>query len=132
MMKREYDIKVRGKLGPDSNDDKAITILSRCFKWTPQGIQYEADSINGEILINELDLHKTKPSTTPGSKGASVEDEDNPHLDSSQATKFRQFIARRNFLRQDRPDIQCACKEAARGMANPRKTDWERMTKIAK
>ena len=132
MMKAEYDIKVRGKLGPDAKDDKDITILNRCIKWTATGIQYEADPRHVEILINELDMHKTKPATTPGSKGAHVEDEDNPHLDSSQATKFRQLIARCNFLCQDRPDIQYACKETARGMANPRREDWNKLIKLGK
>ena len=132
MMNSEYDIKVRGKLGPDLKDDKAITILNRCVKWTPQGIQYETDPRHVEIMINELDLHKVKPVVAPGSKGALVDDEDNPHLDSSQATEFRQLIARCNLLCHDRPDIQYACKEAARGMANPRKTDWEKFIKIAK
>ena len=86
MMNSEYDIKVRGKLGPDLKDDKAITILNRCVKWTPQGIQYETDPRHVEIMINELDLHKVKPVVAPGSKGALVDDEDNPHLDPSQAT----------------------------------------------
>ena len=77
-------------------------------------------------------MHKVKPATTPGSKGALIDDEDNPHLDSSQSTKFRQLIARCNFLCQDRPDIQYACKEAARGMANPRREDWNKLIKIGK
>lgn len=72
------------------------------------------------------------PATTSGSKGAPIEEEDNPNLDSSQSTKFGQLIARRNFLCQDRPDIQYACKEAARGMANPRREDWNILIKIGK
>ena len=132
MMSDEYDIKIRGKLGPDKGDDKAITILNRCVEWTPDGIQYEADPRHVEILINELDLHDTKPVATPGVKGAPIDDEKNAHLDQSQATKFRQLIARCNFLCQDRSDIQYACKEAARGMATPRKSDWDKMIRIVK
>ena len=132
MMQNEYAIKVRGMLGPDPSEDKAITILNRCIKWTPQGIQYEADPRHVEILINGLDLQKIKSSTTPDSKGAHIDDDDNPHLDSAHATKFRQLIARCKYLCQNRPDIQYACKEAARGMANPRKADWEKIMKIAK
>ena len=43
MMKKEYEVKIIGKLGPDKGDDKSITILNRCVEWTPHGIQYEAD-----------------------------------------------------------------------------------------
>ena len=132
MMENEYVVKVRGLLGPDAKDDKSITILNRCVQWTSDGIQYEADPRHVEILVNELELHKTKALTTPGTKGAHVEEEDDPHLDSSLSTKFRQLIARCNFICQDRPDIQYACKEAARGMANPRRSDWDKMLRIAK
>ena len=132
MMRDEYDIKVRGKLGPDKSDDKSITILNRCVTWTKEGIIYEADPRHVEILVNELGLHEAKPSSTPGSKITMKDTDEDPHLDSSKATKFRQLIARCNFLCQDRPDIQYACKEAARGMANPKQSDWTKMMKIAK
>ena len=132
MMNTEYDIKVRAKLGPDKTDDKEVTILNRCVSWTKNGIIYEADPRHVEILVNELGLHEAKPSSTPGTKMVLKESDDDPHLDQSKATKFRQLIARCNFLCQDRPDIQYACKEAARGMANPKQSDWVKMLKIAK
>ena len=68
---------------------------------------------------------------TPGVKGAHRQ-EDDPHLDSSSATKFRQLIARRNFLCRDRVDIHYAVKEAAKGMANPKRSDQEKLARIAK
>ena len=86
MMSTEYDVKVRGKLGPDKTDDKAITILNRCVTWTDQGIQYEADPRHVEILINEMESHGVKPSLVPGSKSSSKADDDDPHLVASQAT----------------------------------------------
>ena len=57
---------------------------------------------------------------------------DDPHFDSARATKLRQLIARCNFLCQDRPDVQYTCKERARGMATPKRSDWNNMAKIAK
>jgi hypothetical protein len=68
MMRAEYDVKVRGKLGPDKDDDKAITILNRCVEWTSHGLLYEADPRHAEILIRELGLENTKPVVTPGVK----------------------------------------------------------------
>ena len=53
-------------------------------------------------------------------------------LPPDEATKFRQLIARCNFMSQDRPDVQYAVKEIARGMANPRLQDWERLIRLGK
>ena len=132
MMKAEYEVKVRGLLGPDKDDDKSITILNRCVEWTPQGIRYEADPRHVEILVKQLDLANTKPVTTPGVKGAPIPEEEDSHLDPSSATQFRQLIARCNFLCHDRVDIQYAVKEAAKGMANPKKSDHMKLVRIAK
>ena len=132
MISMFYDIKVGGKLGPDKDDNNAVTILNRCVTWTKNGIIYEADSRHVEMLVNELGLHEAKPSSTPGSNMTMKDSDEDPHLDPSKATKFRQFIARCNFLCQDRPDIQYACKEAARGMAHPKQSDWLKMVRIAK
>ena len=132
MMKAEYEVKVRGLLGPDKDDDKSITILNRCVEWTPQGIRYEADPRHVEILISQLDLANAKAVTTPGVKGALIPEEEDSHLDPSSATQFRQFIARCNFLCHDRVDIQYAVKEAAKGMANPKKSDHMKLVRIVK
>ena len=37
-MQARYEIKVRGKLGPDPNDDRSIRILNRCVAWNKEGI----------------------------------------------------------------------------------------------
>ena len=51
IMQGQYDVKVRGMLGPDRNDDKTMTILNRCLEWEADGIHYEADPRHVEILI---------------------------------------------------------------------------------
>ena len=33
IMSDEYDIKIRGRLGPDAKRDTAMTILNRCVEW---------------------------------------------------------------------------------------------------
>ena len=43
MMQDQYEAKVRGQLGSDSNDGKSITILNRCLQWKDDGINDEAD-----------------------------------------------------------------------------------------
>ena len=49
-MKKEYDVKVRGLLGPDRSDDKSIRILNRCIRWLPNSIAYEADPRHAEMV----------------------------------------------------------------------------------
>ena len=44
--------------------------------------------------------------------------------------KIRLVVARCNFVCQDKPDIVYAYKDAARGMANPRIEDWEKLVRI--
>ena len=132
MMKAEYEVKVRGLLGPDKHDDKQMTILNRCIEWRKNEIWYEADPRHAEILVRELGLKDKRPVVTPGINTVIKEGEDDPHLDGEFSTKYRQIIARCNFITQDRPDAQYSVKEAAKGMANPRKSDREKLIRIGK
>ena len=131
-MKSEYDVKIRGKLGPDREDDKAITILNRCVACTNYRLLYEADPRHAEILINQLGLSDSKPVVTPGVKGPVIPEDQDPFLEPSGATKFRQLVARCNILCQDRDGIIYATKEAARGMSSPRQSHMEKLVRIAK
>ena len=132
IMMEEYDIKLRGRLGPGKNDDKQITILNRCLEWRKDGLYYEPDPRHAEIIVNEMGVAGSASVVTPGVKMSSVPEEDDPLLSPAQATKFRRIVARANFLSQDRMDIQYAVKEAARGMALPRQSHWEKLLRLAK
>lgn len=132
IMQDRYEVKIRGRLGPDSKDDKTITILNKCLEWKADGIHYEADQRHVEILIRELEFKSVKPVVTPGIKLPVLKEEDNPYLGPAEATRFRQLIARCNFVAQDRPDVQYAVKEVARGMANPRAQDMDKLIRLGK
>ena len=43
MISKEFEVKVRGRLGIDKEDIKSIRILSRVVEWTEEVIWYEAD-----------------------------------------------------------------------------------------
>ena len=129
MMKDEYEVKVRGMLGPDRKDDKKISILNRCIEWKKDEIWYEADPRHAETLIREIGLYGKRSVVTPRIK-AKIDEENDTHLDPSSATRYRQLIARCNFIAQDRPDIQYAVKEAAKGMSPPKKSDWDKLLRI--
>ena len=63
---------------------------------------------------------------------STLHEEDDPLLEHEYAHKFRRIIARANFLAQDRMDIQYSVKEAARGMAKPRQSHWDKLLRLAK
>ena len=132
MMSDEYEIKVRGLLGPDKTDDKQIRILNRCLEWRPDGLAYEADPRHAEIVVKELGMMDSKAVVTPGIKVVINEDEDDPRLGPEASTKYKQLVARLNFLSQDRHDIAYATKELARGMANPTESDLERLKRMGR
>ena len=109
--KKHYDIKIRGRLGPDKKDDKEIRILNRCVKYTDSGIEYEADPRHAEIIIRELGLvDKSSVISTPGTKPIIGDPESEDKLSSAHATCYRKLVARANFMAQDRPDVQFAVK----------------------
>ena len=61
---------------------------------------------------------KTRSVTSPFEKIKITPDTER-ELQESEATVFRSAVMRLGFLALDRPDIQFAAKEAARGMARP-------------
>ena len=132
VMTEEYDIKLRGRLGPHKGDQKSITILNRCVEWRHDGIYYEPDPRHAEIIINEMNVANSASVVTPGVKTSLVPESDDPVLEPVYATKFRRVIARANFLAQDRMDIQFSVKEIARGMAVPRQSHLEKLVRLAK
>ena len=131
-MSDEYEIKLRGLLGQNKQDDKHIRILNRCMEWRSEGLAYEADPRHAEIVVNELGLKDCKPVVTPGIKVVYNEEDEDPRLNSEESTKYRRLVARLNFLAQDRHDIAYATKELARGMANPTEADMERLKRMGR
>ena len=53
---RRFEVKFRGRLGPEEKDDKSIRILNRVVEWGPDGIRYEADQRHAEIIVRDLEV----------------------------------------------------------------------------
>ena len=132
IMQEEYDIKLRGRLGPAKHDQKSVTILNRCLEWRNDGLYYEPDPRHAELIVREMEVGNMASVVTPGIKTSAIAEEDDPLLCPAVATKFRRVIARGNFLAQDRMDLQYAVKETARGMASPRQSHMDKLIRIAK
>ena len=47
-IQRKFEVKIRGRLGPEANDQKSVRILNRIITWNKDRIQYEADQRHAE------------------------------------------------------------------------------------
>ena len=105
-------------------------MLNRVLSWTATGITCEADPRHAEVLIKERCPGACRPAVTLGAReelgkasaavvdaaGALQNTSDGPAgplLTPADATKFRGFAARANYLAQDRIDTKFAVKEIA-------------------
>ena len=104
-----YVVKFRVRLGAEDWDDRAVRILNRIVEWRKEGIWYEPDQRHAEIIQKELRLEKdSKGLGSPNYKRG--EGYDQRELDAERSRKYRQLVARGNYLAQDRADIQYAVK----------------------
>ena len=115
-----FDIKVRGMLGPDRDDDKEVTILGRTVRWTDEGVEYEADMKHRTKVLEYFGFNSsTRGLTCNGDKEDKEEPWMDQPMDKEQAKEFRGLAARLNYMSQDCPDLQFPIKQASREMANP-------------
>ena len=127
----KYKTKLRGIIGPDKHDTKAMTILNRIVEWTDAGITLEADPRHVDIVLKELGLEKGNGSDVTGSR-LEYDSLHDDCLEVGECTRFRSLAARLNFLSIDRVDIQFACKEICRSMSSPKRSDWEKVKKLGR
>ena len=111
----------------DLNCAKEIRFLNRIIRWTPEGVEIEADPKHVETLVQEWGLQQAKVAQTPGTKMHKAEEQqretEKEEMGSSEATRFRRGVARVVYLAQDRLDLGFASKELAKRMARPRVGD---------
>ena len=55
-MKQTYELKVRGIVGDEPEDDKEIVILNRTLRWKERGIEYEADNKHVKEILRHFNL----------------------------------------------------------------------------
>jgi histone deacetylase 1/2 len=118
-MKSKYELTVGGRLGPGPSDAKEISMLNRIVRWTPRGIEYEADPRQVEKLLRDIELEGANGAVTPGVKVLSHQVESENDLPEKEFTRFRALAARANDLAADRIDVLYAAKEVCRFMSRP-------------
>ena len=116
-----YELKEAARLGPAAEDDKEATVLNRVVRWTPQGLEMEADPRQAEKLLRDLKLdgEGVKTAASPGSKATREQLDGDAPLEASKCTPYRAVVARANYLASDRPELQFAAKEVCRWMSAP-------------
>ena len=125
---RWFEMKVRGKIGDDAEDEKEMVILGRRLRWTQEGLELEADK---DILRRLKELFGfdewTKAAASNGEKENEAKEAKGELLGKAEATSFRAAVALVNYYAQDAPDALFAAKEASKDMANPRKGSWAKL-----
>ena len=114
----KFEVKMRGRLGPEESDDKSIRILNRVVEWNSEGIKYEADQRHADIIVEMMGLDESSKALRILGANPNTKHNDNPFSDSD-ATLYRAVAARANYLGQDRSDTQFAVREVSRYMSSP-------------
>ena len=135
LMASWFEIKVRGRLGPEEGDDKEICILGRKVVWKSFGISCEADPKHRKMIMEFFGFDETsRKLTTNGAK--EVEDaeviEEKIALTAEEKTSFRAVAARLNYMSADCLDIQFPGKEVCRDMSNPTIDAFAKLKKTAR
>jgi hypothetical protein len=120
-LEKFYELKEAARLGPAPEDDKEATVLNRVVRWTPQGLEMEADPRQCEKLLRDLRLdgEGVKAAASPGTKATREQLDSDAPLEASKCTPYRAVVARANYLASDRPELQFAGKEVCRWMSAP-------------
>ena len=144
LMKGWFDLKVRGRLGPDPGDDKDITILGRHLNWGEDGIRITADTKHADSIKRYCEIDENSKSLgCPGKKDDTKElfkeNEKNenpkdlePLKDTKLIKEYRGMAATANYLGADRIDISFASKELCRDMSAPSPASFRKLKHLAR
>ena len=119
-------------IGPERHDDKSAKVLNRIISYTEYGIEYEADQRHAEAIIKDMNMQVAKPLATAGSDEPDYSETKDALLNEHYATIYRSVVAKCNYLAADRPDIQYATKECAKGMSSPTEEYWSKLKRLAR
>jgi hypothetical protein len=119
-------------IGPDKGDCKCARVLNRIISYTDDGIEYEADQRHAEAMIRDLNMNEAKALSTPGSDEAYLSESKGDMLNQHYESIYRSVAAKGNYIAADRPDIQFAVKECAKGMSAPTEEYWFHLKKLVR
>jgi hypothetical protein len=111
-----------------------LRLLNRVVRRTAHGYEWEGDQRHSELLVRAAGLGpESKPLSAPSRKLSTQEAEEGLEpLNTEEAGKYREAVARANFLSADRPDISYAVKELCRSMSAPTSRDDEALKRLSR
>ena len=129
-LKKRYQYKMRGRLGPRKTDSREIRVLNWYVRWPEFGEpEYEADPRHAQLILKTLNLENAKEVNSPIVKRDIHNDGELP---SAQVTTYRSLTMRGAYLAQDRYDIQHCTKELATEMKTPTNEGLVRLKRLAR
>ena len=135
VLAKNYEIKIRGRLGSGQRDVREIDMLGRKIRWHEWGVSWEGDDRHKKLLEEYfgfdgaskiLAKNGYKEDTSEGGLDLELE------LNGAERKEFRMLAARLNYMGQDNPSIQFAAKEICRKMACPTVGDFARVKKLVR
>ena len=137
VLKANYEIKVRGRLGSGERDVQEIDMLGRKIRWHAWGISWEGDGRHKKLLEEYFGMDgNSKPLVKNGYKDDGKDDELEGGLEeelgSEEGRAFRTLAARLNYMGQDDPTVQFAAKEICRKMTSPKVSDFMRVKRLVR
>ena len=93
-------------------------MLNRLVRWTPKGLEYEADPRQAESLLQDRGLEGgVRSAGAPGVEPRQRQSEGDVAFAGQ--TKYRAIAARAKHLSADLPDVQYSAMEICRFMSSP-------------
>ena len=132
-LRTRWEIDERGILGPPGVDGatQQIRHLNRIITWTPRGIEWESDPRHADIVISSLGV--TRSVTSPLVKEKlSQADEEDVELSEEDTKLYQSLTMRLGYVSQDRPDLQRAVRELAKGMSRPCERHMSMLKRVAR
>ena len=113
------------------NEDEERKVLHRIICVSSCGWEYEADQRHAEIIIKTLNMEHTNPICTLREERWMTGSEKEP-LTPTEAAACEALVARANYLRSDRPDLQKSVKELSSSMSTPTQADTRKLRRLTR
>lgn len=130
LLQRRFEVKTKVIGSGGEGESRDGRILNRIIRTGEDGFELEPDQRHAVLIIRDLNLQDANSVSTPGEemrRRGNEEDQETEdgELEPSEGRRFRQIVARANYLAADRVDIQFAVKELARQMSRPTIRAWK-------
>jgi hypothetical protein len=134
VMKDQYELKDRGRLGFGPNDVRKIDMLGRIIELTNEGITWQGDPRHQKLLEEYFGMDEnTKVLSKNGyDEEPEQEEQRDEELSAEECKAFRGLAARLNFMAQDNPLLQFPAKEICKSMAKPKAGDFAKIKKVVR